>query len=169
MAKTQIRNKDVALDAGILTDKCNASGQNNQFLDPTQLTELTTGVNADGQHWHSAFGAISAQFGRNALVGPGQFIEASGVPTSLTGILMARDGQVLSVGIALSENAVGSDCVVEILTDIGVLTSVTIPVGSRKARAINLSANFTEWQELKCRVSQGQARCPSVLVEFRWR
>jgi len=172
MPKTLIRNKDVAANAGILTDKLEDAAQNNQFLDPIQKTDLTTGVNADAQHWHSAFGAISAQFGRNAIVaalgGNPQYLEAAGVPTSLSGILMARNGQILSVSAAVAE-AVASDCVFQILADGAILTSVTVLALTRKAFVIDCADNFDAGTELKCRITQGQAKSPSVLVEFRWR
>src|SRR3990172_9684053 len=97
MGRTLIRNKDVAPNAAIETDKCTDVGQDNKFLTPVQKAALTDGGSADSMHWHSGFGAISAQFGRNGLVLMGQYIEANGIPSNVCGVPMANAGKVLSV------------------------------------------------------------------------
>jgi hypothetical protein len=168
VAKTLLRNKDIASGAGIGTDKCSDTGQNNKFLTEAQKTALTTGQNADTMHWHGGVGAISVQFGSNRRVGAGQFIDLNGIPSNVCGLPTAMAGRVLSVCISLADVVAGSDAHINVYSDAVSLIDITIPVGARKSHTHMLDLPFGMDTELRCAVTQGEVNKPSIFIEFRW-
>jgi len=172
MAKTLTRDKDVAPKSagynGIQTDKLTDYGQENKFLSAAQKEALTEGKNADSMHWHSGFGALAVQMGRNALVVPGQYLWANGIPSNVVGIPLAVKGEVLSVAVAVTQNVVAP--VTLRVTANTLSIDVTIAAGQKVGYVANLTTKtFEAGEQLSCRVVSGQAEKPSVLVELRWR
>ena len=172
MAKTLVRDKDVAPKSagydGIQSDKITDAGQDNQFLTAAQKTALTGGGSADTMHWHSGFGALAVQMGRNGIVTAGQFLWANGIPSNVVGILLAVKGEVLSVAIAVAA-PVGTPVVFRVLANT-LTIDITIPAGQKTGIASGLTTKtFEAGEQLSCRVVSGTADKPSVLVELRWR
>lgn len=171
---TKIIDWDIADNADIKTDKCSDAGQTNKFVTQAQKDAVFNGGNADPYHWHSGFGALAIQFGRNGIVIPGQYLWANGIPSNLAGILATEDGYILSVGVTTGALVAGSDLKVEVLKDkspFGNPAIVTVPVGQRKGILSGLDNDcpFNQLQELQCNIKQGSVNIVSALVEIRWR
>ena len=168
MAKTLIRNKDVAPDAGIGTDKLSDVGQSQVLITPEQRRVLTTGVDADSLHYHKLSPHV-VQFGRNGVVVSGQYMEtAVGIPSNVCGIPLVYDGQIVNVGIVAATAVVGVSATVRIRVG-ACIVDVPVPVGQRKVFYGPIASDFVAGGEMSCMVTQGTVDKPSVLVEFRWR
>ena len=170
--KTLIRNKDIAMDAAIGADKLTDVDQvTNALLSPTQKTTLTTGVNADALHIHAGAGMV-VQFGYEGIIIAPMFLKTCGNFSNIVGIPIPKDGKVVSIAAVAGSNISDSDLIITVLRSglaLPTPVTLTIPTGARFAKAVSLSSNFAEQDELQCKVTQGQADKLSVLVEIQWR
>jgi len=169
---TRVRDKDVAAPAGaylgISSDKITEVGKQHQFLTPAQKTALTTGANADAQHFHLNSPQM-VEFGQNGIVIAGQYMETNGVPSNVRGIPMANDGKLISISILMATPVAAANLRVRVYADLVILADMIVPIGNRKWFVRNLTAEFDAEQELRCKIIQGRIDKPTVLVEFRWR
>ena len=106
-------------------------------------------------------------FSRNGIVKINRSLEINGIPSNILGWPMGRNGKIKSIFVNCLSATTG--CMLQIIgTDSGVLWTSPTPVTAGRNDFVGLDVDFTDSDDLSCRVSVGSIMKPVVLVDFIW-